>query len=414
MDRVSTNMSNNDMQYYLRQRNTAINELQNKMGEETRIHNLRDDPVAAAHSVRYLSSINRMQRYTKNIDTVLGENKVAEGYMKSANSILHRIRDLAVQGANDTYTTSEKKIMGNEVNELLNELVSIANAKTPDGTSMFAGDRTRTEAFRVLSSHVPEAGGNVITAVEYRGTINTSKVEISDGSYTDTTFPGDRIFWAEQQQIISDRDAQHYVATADSKIRIDNSYVDVKAGDNIYAIAAKINSSDAAVKASIDPVKNSLVLETTTPHQIWLEDAPGGTVLKDLGLISTTGKPPYNIQQDAVVGGGSLFDMIINMRDQLYKGNTLNIGGGGLKGITLAQNNLIDSIAELGARNERLKMVNERIAYELPEVQDRNSKETDLDMTKAITDLKMLEYTHKAALQTAGRILQPTLLDFLR
>ncbi len=414
MDRVSTNMSNNDMQYYLRQSNSAMNELQNKMGEQTRIHNLRDDPVAAAHSVRYLSKISRMQRYTKNINSILGENKVAEGYMKSANNILQRIRSLAIQGSNDTYTTSEKQIMGNEVNELLNELVSIANAKTPDGTSMFAGDRTRSEAFRVLSSHVPEANGNVITAVEYRGTINNPKVEISDGSYTGNGFAGDRIFWAEQQQIISDKDAQRYVATADSKIRIDNAYIDVKAGDNVYAIIAKINNSDAAVKASIDPVKNSLVLETTTPHQIWLEDGKGSTVLKDLGLIASTGKPPYNINRDAVVGGGSLFDMIINMRDQLYKGNTLAIGGGGLKGITLAQDNLIGSIAELGAKNERLQTVSERLASEIPEVQDRNSKETDIDMTKAITDLKMLEYTHKAALQTASRILQPTLLDFLR
>ena len=35
-------------------------------------------------------------------------------------------------------------------------------------------------------------------------------------------------------------------------------------------------------------------------------------------------------------------------------------------------------------------------------------------LQKAITDLKMLEYTQKAAMQVAGRILQPTLLDFLR
>ncbi len=414
MDRVSTNMSNNDMQYYLRMRNSEMNDLQNKMGEQTRIHELRDDPVAAAHSVRYLSKLNRMQRYTRNIDSVLGENKVAEGYMKSANNILQRVRSLAIQGANDTYTTGEKRIMGNEVNELLNELVSIANAKTPDGTSMFAGDRTHTEAFRVLSSHVPEANGNVITAVEYRGTINSPKVEISDGSYTDNGFAGDRIFWAEQQQIIADKDAQRYVATADSRIRIDNAYINIKAGDNVYALIAKINNSDAAVKASIDPVKNSLVLETTTPHQIWLEDGKGGTVLKDLGLIADTGKPPYNINRDAVVGGGSLFDMIINMRDQLYKGNTLAIGSSGLKGITQAQDNLIGSISKLGAKNERLQTVSERLANEIPEVQDRNSKETDIDMTKAITDLKMLEYTHKAALQTASRILQPTLLDFLR
>lgn len=414
MDRVSTNMSNNDMQYYMKQRSSSMTELQNKIGEQTRIHNLRDDPVSAAHSVRYLSQLNRIQRYSKNIDSILGENRVAEGYMKSANGILQRIRELSVQGANDTYTLDEKKVMGNEVNELLNELVSIANAKTADGTSMFAGDRTHTDAFRVLSSNVPSVNRDVITSVEYRGTINDTNVEISEGSYAKTNFPGDQVFWAEQQQIISDKNAESFVATTDSRIRIDNSYINIKAGDNVYAVIAKINNSDSAVKASLDPVKNSLVLETTTPHELWLEDAPGGTVLKDLGLVAATGKPPYNIQKDAVVGGGSLFDMIISMRDQLYKGNTLDIGGRGLKGITLAQNNLIGKMAELGSRNERLKAVSERLAFVKPEVKARNSKETDLDMTKAITDLKMLEYTHKAALATAGRILQPTLLDFLR
>lgn len=110
MDRVSTNMANNDMQYYMQLRNSEMNELQNKMAEQTRIHNLRDDPVSAAHSVRYLSNIKRMERYSRNIDMVMGENKVAEGYMRSANDIIHRIRELAVQGANDTYTTEDKKI----------------------------------------------------------------------------------------------------------------------------------------------------------------------------------------------------------------------------------------------------------------------------------------------------------------
>ncbi len=414
MNRVSTNMSNNDMQYYMQIRNSEMNELQNKMAEQTRILNLRDDPVGAAHSVKYLSNIKRMERYSKNIDMVMGENRVAEGYMKSANDILHRIRELAIQGGNDTNTAEEKKIMGNEVNELLNELVSIANAKTPDGTSMFSGDRTRSDAYRVLYGNVPGTGDKVITSVEYRGTINETRVEISDGSYIKSGFAGNEVFWAEHQQIIADRDASGYVAEEDTQIRIDNAVIDINAGDNVYAIISKINNSDAAVKASLDPVKNSLVLETTTPHEIWLEDGQGGSVLSDLGVISDRGRPPYNINRDAVVGGGSLFDMIINIRDQLYQGNTLNIGGAGLKGITIAQNNLIGAIAGLGSDEERLKKVQQRLAYEIPEVQQRNSEETDIDMTKAITDLKMLEYTHKAALQTAARILQPTLLDFLR
>ena len=106
--------------------------------------------------------------------------------------------------------------------------------------------------------------------------------------------------------------------------------------------------------------------------------------------------------------------MVIDLRDQLYVGNTINIGGSSLKGLSLGQDNLISSIASLGSHEERLQTVKDRLNSEIPETIAQNSGEVDLDMTKAITDLKMLEYTQKAAMQVAGRILQPTLLDFLR
>jgi flagellar hook-associated protein 3 FlgL len=42
------------------------------------------------------------------------------------------------------------------------------------------------------------------------------------------------------------------------------------------------------------------------------------------------------------------------------------------------------------------------------------AEEADIDVTEAITELKMLEFAHRAALATTARILKPTLLDFLR
>ena len=43
-----------------------------------------------------------------------------------------------------------------------------------------------------------------------------------------------------------------------------------------------------------------------------------------------------------------------------------------------------------------------------------NSREVDLDITEAITNLKMLEYVHQASLATASRIMQLSLLNYLR
>ncbi|MBN2050838.1 MAG: flagellar hook-associated protein 3 [Spirochaetales bacterium] len=414
MKRISTQMPNDDMQYQARMREWRMSELQNRMAGQTRIKELRDDPIAAAHSTRYTSKIQRLTRFTRNIDTLRGDLRIAEGYMSSANDIVQRVREIAVQGANGVYTPEERAYMAEEVNELLNELVEIGNAVDGEGSALFAGDKTEGQAFRVLTGSVPWTDKQVITSVDYLGTANSGKVEIAEGSYVDQLLQGNRVFWAEHQQVYSQRDAQAFQVQEDSFILVDGMEISLKSGDSVHSVIAKINESGAAVKASLDPVRNSLVLTTTVPHQLMLEDRGDGRVLKDLGILAENGRPPLNYHRDARVSGGSVFDMMMNLRDSLYSGDTLQIGGGALKGLDLAHHTLLSSIAGLGALDERMQTVEKRLLYEIPELKEKNSKETDIDLAEAITDLKMLEYTHKAALQTAARVLQPTLMDYLR
>lgn len=414
MRRISTYMPNNDMQYHLRRREWEMSELQNKMADQTRIKELRDDPIAASHSVRYHSKITRLNRFSKNVESIQSDHRIAEGYIRSAEEVLLRLRDIAVQGANGVYSGEESRYMGQEVNQLLNELVEIANAKNGDGTAVFSGDKSLGQSFRVETGTLPGMAEKGVTAVRYLGTVNAKMTEISDESFMNNSFPGNRVFWAESQQIMARVNAESYQVPDDTAVLIDGETIPLKAGDNIGAIIAKINRSDAAVKASLDPVSNGVVLQSTAPHQLWIEDQAGGAVLEDLGLVKGGQRPPDNIHRDAVVSGGSLFDMVINLRDSLYAGDLKSIGGKSLAGIDQAHHNMLSELAKIGAEDERLQTVYKRLQYEIPEIEARNSKETDLDMAEAITDLKMLESNHRAALQTAGRILKPTLLDFLR
>ncbi len=415
MYRVSTNMPNDNMQYYMKIRQWKMNQMQNKMGSQKRIHNLRDNPVAAAHSVRYESNINRLNQYSSNVETLISDGRIAEGYMQEAVNILQRIREITVAGANGTFTEEDTAYMAEEVNQLLNELVEIGNAQAGDGTAVFAGDRDKSRPFRAVYGHIAGKGEEVITSVEYGGTVAPREVEISEQSFIKSNCPGIEVFWAEPMHIIADNDATDYVVQEDSEVSIDGYNVQLRAGDNIQAVIAKINDSGAAVKAKLDPVKNSLVLQSTSPHQLWIEDIGEGTVMQDLGILSARSDlPPHNFARDAMVSGGSMYDQVMYIRDRLYEGDSYNLGGSGLKGVDQALNGLLTSLAELGARDERLQTVGKRLSYETTEMVSRNAKEIDLDMAEAITDLKMLEYTHKASLQTAGRILQPTLLDFLR
>jgi len=416
MQRISSNATANDLNYQLRSQEVKVNNAQNQMASQQRVQNLRDDPVAAAHASRYQSWAARLERYDQNALEVQSNLRIQESHMSQAQDILQRVNELTIQGANGTYSKEDLANMGNEVNEYLNELVSIGNAKGPDGRSLFAGTKLDSSAFRAVKGHVEGGQGQMITGVEYIGSIGTNQAEISEGSSLPTNFPGNKVFWADQQKIYSAVDAQNYTVPADTGFLIDGKAVDLRAGDNIHTIVAKINSASVAVKAGIDPVSNSLVLETTQPHQLFVEDKAGGSVLKDLGIVSPRPgmAPPHNVHQDARLFGGSMFDAVIRLRDNLLSGNKEFIGGQGLVGVQASLKNLQGSLAELGSRDDRLQFVSARLEDEQPKVIEKLSNAIDLDLTEGITRLKMLDSTHQAALRAAAKILPPTLMDYLR
>ncbi len=414
MTRISSNMPTDNMQYHSRIREQQLSRLQSSMAAQTRILNLRDDPTAAAHSTRYQSQISRLERFTSNIQNATMNHRVTEGHMRAAVDVMHRARELAVTGAHGTFSPDDKKLMAGELDELLGELVEIANAKNGDGNFIFAGERTRTTPFRTITGNVAGASGHVVTHVEYIGDIGVKQTEVSDGSYMSLNHPGNRVFWAENQQIFAANDALAYQVNDDASIMINTTQVDIAAGDNVYSIIAKINDSAAGVKARLDPVTNGLILETTTPHQVWLQDT-SGTVLQDLGLVrDAESRPPANLAAGAQAFGGSLFDVVIRLRDELYAGNSINIGGSALRGIDDAMSNILSELGSLGAQSARLEHAYRRVDAQIPIMTEWNSKITDIDLAEATMELRMLEFTHRAALSVAARVIQPSLLDFLR
>lgn len=415
MDRISSNLPNDNMQFYMRERSLQMNDLQNKLASQQRIQNLRDDPAGAAHATRYQSFQVRLERFAKNAETVSDRNQIAEGHMRQAVEMLQRAREIAIQGANGTYSRQDLEYMSMEVNEILEEMVQVANARGSDGTVLFGGDRSEQLPFRAI--YGIRAGGerSMITDVEYTGTINPQYAEIGEGNYIQSNFAGNQVFWAENQQILSRVDAQDYQVNQDGSIFVDGTEISLREGDTVYSIIQRINESDAMVKASLDPVYSGVVLETTSPHQIWLQDGPNSSVLQDLGLISgPEARPPANRAPDAQVAGGSVFNALVALRDELASGDQIDVGGKMIAGIDRSLDNMLSEVGRLGAVNARLASTQKRIESEIPEVMQQYSRITDVDFAEAITDLKQLEYTHQAALGAAARIIRPSLLDFLR
>lgn len=414
MTRISSQINNSDTQYHLRRQEVNSNRLSNQIGNQSRISSLRDDPIAAGHLVRYQSYQGRVERFEKNAQTLADQFNVREGYINQNLQIMQRVRELAVGGASGTYTPDDLKNMATEVNELLKELVQNANAVGPDGNMLFSGTRTKGVAFDVVMGNVPGANEALIENVRYNGNVGINKVEVDENAYLEVDSSGNKTFWAEPQRLMGQRDLSSWQALEDGVIGIDGVEVKVSSGDNVYALAAKINDSGVAVKAEIDPVTGGLNLTTTDSHQIWLEDKSGSS-LSDIGMIKDKSQlPPYNIGNGVRVSGGSLFDSVIALRDAMLRGDNESIGGRVLGTIDQGISNLTTRLAKSGSDYERAVNNIERSKTNNLNVTALVSREGDIDITKAITDMKMMEYVNQATLSNAGKMYSSTLLDYMR
>jgi flagellar hook-associated protein 3 FlgL len=407
-------MNSADTQYYLRKQEVKQNILNRQIGSQSRIGSLRDDPIAAGHLVRYQSYISRVNQFEKNAQTLSDQFKVREGYVNQNLQIMQRVREIAVSGANGINSRDDLKNMATEVNELLKELVQNANAVGPDGDSLFAGTRSKSIAFDVNMGNVPGATEPLIAEVRYNGNVTKNKVEVDENQYMDVDNSGSKTFWAEPQRLMGQRDLTQWQAKGDNVINVDGIDIKVNAGDNIYAVIAKINDSGAAVKASLDPVSRGLNLETTDAHQIWLQDREGAT-FQELGFIKDKSQlPPYNLTGNVSVSGGSVFDTVIALRDSMLKGDTEAIGTRVLGSIDQGISNMTTRLAKVGSDYERAQNNVMRSQTTALNVTQLVSREGDIDITHALIDIKTLENINQATLSNAGKMYSSTLLNYLR
>jgi len=417
MQRISTGMPFDNSQFHIRQQQSRISNLQNQITSQNRIQDLRDDPLAAARAVRYESFLTRLERFEQNALYARDHFNITHAYLDSALGLVQRVRELAVQGANGTYAPDDLRLMAIEVNELLRELVSVSNATGPDGNRLFAGDRAFTEPFRVVEGMVEGGRESVVLRVEYRGSGATRRTEISEGTFAELDIGGGEAFWAERMQIFSSVDAANYRVNVPGSFFLNGIEIPVTVGDTLPSIAARINDSPAPVRASIDPSTRGLALEGTGPGLIRAEDgAEGASVLRDLGIIRGNMESGVTLWDEtrSRVSGGSMFDMMIRLRDAMFRGDGEFIGSQGIGGMDMALGNLTTRIAEIGSRQERVEATWQRLNREIPDVQSYVARETGVNMATAATNLAMMDLAHRASLQTTARLLPVTLLDFLR
>lgn len=161
------------------QKQLAETQLQVSTGQ--RIQSPSDDPVAAVKILGLERAKNISQQYLTNADVAEAKLTASETTLTSATDIVQRIRELAIQGLNDSNDASARSGIAEEIRELNNTLVSLANTTDSNGEYLFSGYQSFTQAFDPVT-------------YAYNGDSNQRHLRVGSDYTVEVTEPGDQVF----------------------------------------------------------------------------------------------------------------------------------------------------------------------------------------------------------------------------
>ena len=123
---INTNIASLNAQRNLNASQGQLNIALERLSSGLRINSAKDDAAGLAISERFTSQINGLDQAARNSNDGISYAQTAEGALDEAGNLLQRVRELAVQSANDTNSASDREALDQEVQQAIDEIGRIA------------------------------------------------------------------------------------------------------------------------------------------------------------------------------------------------------------------------------------------------------------------------------------------------
>ncbi|MCB8888161.1 flagellin [Vreelandella malpeensis] len=136
MSVINTNITSMIGQNNLRSSQSMLAQAQERLSSGLRINSASDDAAGQAIANKMTAQIKGMDQASRNASDGISLVQTMEGGLDQINDNLQRIRELAVQGANDTNTADDRAAIETEINERLAEIDRVAGSNNFNGTNL--------------------------------------------------------------------------------------------------------------------------------------------------------------------------------------------------------------------------------------------------------------------------------------
>ena len=148
--------------------NNAQAKSMEKLASGLRINRAGDDAAGLAISEKMRGQIRGLDQASRNAQDGISLIQTAEGALNETHSILQRMRELAVQGANDTNTGGDRAAIQEEFDALVNEIDRIRNTTEFNTKKLISGGLTNTllqvgaNSGQVITVAIADMGANAL------------------------------------------------------------------------------------------------------------------------------------------------------------------------------------------------------------------------------------------------------------
>ena len=147
-----------------------LSETQMQLSAGLKILRPSDDPAAATRTLNLQEAIDKTEQYQKNIDSVRSRLNIEEASLETAEDIMFRAKELTIQALNGSLTDNDRVSIKYEIDQMLSNLVGVANTRNANGEYIFSGD---------LSSVKPFEWSGDVNGYVYQGGINQRVLDIA-------------------------------------------------------------------------------------------------------------------------------------------------------------------------------------------------------------------------------------------
>ena len=422
--KISTKLFNQQQVERFSKLNEDIQSLQNKVSTGKNIIQASDDPIGAVELSGLKQVKERFNQYSKNADSAINRLTIADTALQGITNLMVRAKELSIQSANDTFGAQDREAIAIELEEMKNEMFSVANSTDSSGAFIFGGYHTNKQPFE------KDKDGNI----SYVGDRGTNSVAVSETRMIGTTLDGGSVFMAVKsgetvspmftvlEDIINSiRTAAGSVveaaAVGKATLKINNENpgnyqftlsdgsssalisVDLP-GDDLTGVVTAINSSGLNITA------------TLSDSTITLEDSENGPIkINDLqieGINRSEKLPKSFFTFDAVDGSGASLGHPQTMYD---KNQTIQ---NRLDDIKSVQEHISNQKAIIGARTNSLDRQNELLAQRNIQISKDMADISEADLAALVTELQSQITGLQASQQAFVKISNLSLFQFLR